>query len=88
MIVGASKLSQLKDNIEALDFDIPAELLNRLESVSKPESQFPYSFFDAEIQGMIHGGATVGVKRSSTEGNRPDGYQPGVLIKSAGGGVS
>ncbi|MEO1186248.1 MAG: hypothetical protein AAFX46_16905 [Cyanobacteria bacterium J06636_27] len=51
-----------------------------MESVSKPESQFPYSFFDAEIQGMIHGGATVG--------DKPDGYQPGVLINSAGGGVS
>lgn len=75
-----SKLSQLKDNIEALDFDIPAEFSNRLETVSKLESQFPYSFFDAEIQGMIHGGATVG--------NKPDGYQPGVLISSAGGGVS
>lgn len=70
----------MKDNIEALDFDIALELANRLESVSKPSSQFPYAFFDAQIQGMIHGGATVG--------SRPDGYQPGVLINSAGGGVS
>ena len=80
VIVGASKLSQLEDNIKALDFDIPSELSNRLENVSKPQSQFPYTFFDGEIQGMIHGGATVG--------DKPHGYQPGVLIDSAGGGVS
>ncbi|MDJ0798354.1 MAG: aldo/keto reductase [Calothrix sp. MO_167.B12] len=80
VIVGASKLSQLEDNIKALDFDIPAELTNRLETVSKPEPQFPYTFFDAEIQGMINGGATVG--------DKPDGYQPNVLSKSTGAGVS
>ncbi|MEM9925589.1 MAG: aldo/keto reductase, partial [Cyanobacteria bacterium P01_D01_bin.50] len=80
VIVGASKLSQLEDNIKALDFDIPAELANRLETLSKPEQQFPYSFFDAEIQGMINGGATVG--------DKPDGYKLNVLSKSAGAGVS
>lgn len=79
VIVGASKLSQLEDNIKALDFDIPAELTNRLETVSKPEPQFPYTFFDPEIQGMVHGGATVG--------DKPDGYQPNVLSQSAGAGV-
>lgn len=78
VIVGASKLSQL-EKIKALDFDIPSELANRLEKVSKPESQFPYTFFDAEIQGMIHGGAIC---------DKPDGYQPGVLIESAAVGVS
>ena len=80
VIVGASKLSQLEDNIKALDFGIPAELANRLEAISKPESQFPYSFFDAEIQGMINGGATVG--------DKPEGYKLNVLSKSAGADVS
>lgn len=80
VIVGASKLSQLEDNLKALDFGIPAELANRLEAISNPESQFPYSFFDGEIQGMINGGATVG--------DKPDGYKLNVLSKSAGAGVS
>jgi aryl-alcohol dehydrogenase-like predicted oxidoreductase len=80
VIVGASKLSQLEDNIQALDFEIPAELANRLETVSRPEPQFPYSFFGAEIQGMIHGGVKVG--------DKPVGYQPNVLIQSSGAGVS
>lgn len=62
VIVGASKLSQLEDNLKALDFEIPGELANRLELISRPEPQFPYSFFDGEIQGMIHGGVGVGTK--------------------------
>ncbi|MBF2002595.1 MAG: aldo/keto reductase [Synechococcales cyanobacterium M58_A2018_015] len=80
VIVGATKLSQLEDNLKALEFEMPAELRQRLETVSRPESQFPYSFFDAEIQGMIHGGTTVGLK--------PAGYYPEVLIQSGGTGVA
>lgn len=40
VIVGAEKLSQLEDNIQALDFEIPTESSNRLEAVSRPEPQF------------------------------------------------
>jgi aryl-alcohol dehydrogenase-like predicted oxidoreductase len=80
VIVGATKQSQLEDNLKAFSFGIPTELANRLETISRPEPQFPHSFFGSEIQGMIHGGATVGYK--------PAGYQPDVLIQSAGGGVS
>jgi aryl-alcohol dehydrogenase-like predicted oxidoreductase len=80
VIVGATKLTQLEDNLKALEFEIPIELADRLETVSRPESQFPYSFFDSEIQGMIHGGVTVGLK--------PIGYAPDVSISSGGAGVS
>jgi aryl-alcohol dehydrogenase-like predicted oxidoreductase len=74
VIVGATKLSQLEDNLKALEFEIPTELMNRLENVSRPEAQFPYSFFGNEIQGMIHGGVTVGYK--------PIGYALDQLIES------
>ncbi|MEA5564891.1 aldo/keto reductase [Anabaena sp. UHCC 0399] len=80
VIIGATKRSQLEDNLKALSFDIPRELADRLEAISRPEPQFPYSFFGSEIQGMIHGGVTVGSK--------PIGYKPDVLIQSMGGGVS
>lgn len=80
VIVGATKLSQLEDNLKALEFEIPTELANRLELVSRPDSQFPYSFFGNEIQGMIHGGVAVG--------NKPVGYAPNLLIQSAGAEVS
>jgi aryl-alcohol dehydrogenase-like predicted oxidoreductase len=66
VIIGATKLSQLEDNLKALEFEIPAALLDRLDRVSKLDAQFPYFFFAEELQGMIHGGVTVASK--------PDGY--------------
>lgn len=80
VIIGATKQSQLADNLKALDFEIPPELSYQLEQVSRPEPQFPYSFFGGDIQGMIHGGVTVGTK--------PIGYAPEHLIQSTGSGVS
>jgi len=58
-ILGASKLSQLEDNLGALDFSIPAELRRQLDAISAPASIHPYVFFEPFIQGMIHGGANV-----------------------------
>ena len=80
MIVGATKLSQQEDNLKAVDFEIPAELSDRLEAISRPEAQFPYSFFESEIQGILHGGKPVGLK--------PKGYYRDVMVQSAGAGVS
>lgn len=68
VIIGATKLSQLEDNLQALSFQIPAELNQRLEEISRPDPQFPYFFFDSEIQGMVRGEKPVGVK--------PIGYYP------------
>lgn len=80
VIVGATKLSQLEDNLNALDFEIPGELSDRLEAVSRPEPQFPYTFFNPQIQGMIHGGKPVGLK--------PTGYYRTIIIEAGGAGVS
>ncbi len=79
VIVGATKTSQLETNLQALTFTIPEELSSRLEGVSRPERQFPYTFFGPQIQGMIHGGKPVGSK--------PVGYHPDILIEGAGAGV-
>ncbi|MEM9807345.1 MAG: aldo/keto reductase [Cyanobacteria bacterium P01_D01_bin.56] len=80
VIIGATKLHQLQDNLGALDFEIPAELQLRLDNVSRPQSRFPYTFFEPSLQGMINGGATVGDKPKSF--NRP------VLVQGAGAGVA
>ncbi len=45
IIIGASKIQQLDDNLGSLDFTIPAELLKRLDEVSAPESVYPYYYF-------------------------------------------
>ncbi|NEQ42554.1 MAG: aldo/keto reductase [Leptolyngbya sp. SIOISBB] len=80
VIIGATKLHQLQDNLGALDFEIPPALLERLETVSRPESRFPYTFFEPSLQGMLNGGATVG--------DKPSGYHTPVLIQGEGAGVS
>lgn len=73
VIVGATKLSQLNDNLQALDFELPQELSDRLNAVSRLHPQFPYSFFDPGHQTMIHGTKPVGSK--------PAGYTSPTLIQ-------
>jgi aryl-alcohol dehydrogenase-like predicted oxidoreductase len=58
-LIGATKLSQLEDNLTSLDFTIPEDLSQRLEQVSRPESFFPYIFFDPAINAMISGGTSI-----------------------------
>ncbi|HLV87104.1 MAG TPA: aldo/keto reductase [Candidatus Sulfotelmatobacter sp.] len=58
-ILGASKLTQLNDNLSSLEFTIPAELRRRLDDVSAPASIHPYVFFEPFIQNMIHGASPV-----------------------------
>lgn len=80
VLIGATKLHQLQDNLGALDFNIPTELQHRLDTVSQPETSFPYTFFEDAIQSMVHGGATVGDKPASF-------YAP-VAIAGGGAGVT
>jgi aryl-alcohol dehydrogenase-like predicted oxidoreductase len=55
-IIGASKMSQLEDNLSALEFDIPPALSQRLEEVSRPPTHFPYHFHEGAIQAIVKGG--------------------------------
>ena len=59
LLIGATKTSQIDDNLGALDFDLPAELAARLEQESRPETVHPYHFFEPAMRAMIDGGATV-----------------------------
>jgi aryl-alcohol dehydrogenase-like predicted oxidoreductase len=59
-LIGATKLSQLEDNLAALEFEIPAELSQKLEEVSQIESFSPYLFFNPGMQqAAINGGTPV-----------------------------
>ncbi|MBE9042023.1 aldo/keto reductase, partial [Oscillatoriales cyanobacterium LEGE 11467] len=62
VIVGATKLHQLEDNLQALDFTLPDELRDRLDGLGTPTPTFPYSFFTPGMQAMLTGGAVVGDK--------------------------
>src|SRR5215469_15766279 len=58
-ILGASKLTQLEDNLNSLEFSIPSELRQQLDDVSAAASLHPYVFFEPFIQGMIQGQSPV-----------------------------
>ncbi|TKD06393.1 aldo/keto reductase [Polyangium fumosum] len=70
VILGATKLAQLEDNLAALDFEIPAELRKELDQASAQPLPFPYKMFGDAYQKQLHGGATVG--------DKPVGYTPPV----------
>ena len=80
VILGATKLAQLQDNLAALDFSIPAELRQRLDSVSRAPAPFPHSYFGPEIQVRVAGGALTG--------DKPSGYSLPVLIEGEAVSVS
>ena len=66
VIIGATRLAQLEDNIKALEFTVPAELIARLDAVSASETRFPYMFFGDGMQSMLHGKHPVS--------DKPEGY--------------
>jgi aryl-alcohol dehydrogenase-like predicted oxidoreductase len=60
-IIGATKPEQLRDNLKALELDIPAKLAANLEELSRPPLVFPYRFFASgpTVTRMLNGGLTV-----------------------------
>lgn len=44
-IIGATSIPQLEDNMQALEFEIPQELSDRLEEAGRPQLVFPYTFY-------------------------------------------
>jgi aryl-alcohol dehydrogenase-like predicted oxidoreductase len=56
-ILGAKKLSQLKDNLGCLEVELSQNDLARLERVSKIEMGFPHDFLSSPaIQDIVYGG--------------------------------
>ncbi|RTL97221.1 MAG: aldo/keto reductase [Hyphomicrobiales bacterium] len=80
VILGATKLAQLEDNLGALDFSIPAALRARLEKVSATPAPFPHSYFGSEIQVRVTGGAVTG--------DKPASYSPPLMIEGEAVSIS
>ncbi|TAG58080.1 MAG: aldo/keto reductase, partial [Runella slithyformis] len=56
-IVGARHVTQLKESLECLAFTIPAEMMTRLDEVSKIELGFPHDFLASEgVKEVAFGG--------------------------------
>jgi diketogulonate reductase-like aldo/keto reductase len=58
IIIGARRLPQLDQNVDALDLALPAELLAALDRVSEPVLNFPARFL-TNAANLMHNGATV-----------------------------
>ncbi len=57
-ILGATKLTQLDDNLAAIEFTIPAELRKRLDIASAIEPGHPYSFYQGMFRTRMSGGTS------------------------------
>jgi aryl-alcohol dehydrogenase-like predicted oxidoreductase len=60
-IIGARKVSQVKDNLACLDFTLPPEFMQRLDEASRIELGFPHDFLAKKaVSDFLHGG-TLGL---------------------------
>lgn len=76
VIIGARRLSQLDDNVRAVDVRLDADELARLDSLTKPEFGFPHNMLEM-APSIVHGGTTVnGVFAPTSEWVMPEGAQP------------
>jgi aryl-alcohol dehydrogenase-like predicted oxidoreductase len=76
IIIGARRLSQLDDNVRAVDVDLSADELARLDALTKPRFGFPHNMLEM-APGITNGGTTVnGVPAPTSEYVMPAGGQP------------
>jgi aryl-alcohol dehydrogenase-like predicted oxidoreductase len=76
VIIGARTLSQLADNVGAVDVNLSAEELARLSALTEPTFGFPQSVLTSAT-GLINGGTTVNdVCAPISEYVMPEGEQP------------
>ena len=56
-IIGARKVSQVKENLACLDFTLPPEFMKKLDERSKIELGFPHDFLSKKsVSDYLHGG--------------------------------
>jgi aryl-alcohol dehydrogenase-like predicted oxidoreductase len=71
VILGATKIAQLDDNLAAIEFTIPAELRAQLDQASALESGPPYMFFGPQVQGRVSAGTSIQPWRPAYTYERP-----------------
>ena len=59
VLIGASRPSQIDDNVSALGLGLTADQVEALDAASAPPSAFPWSAFGPGIRRAIFGGADV-----------------------------
>ena len=64
-IIGARKLSHIEDNLQALDFTLMAEHLEKLNQISKFPLPFPHNFITPQLIDSVVDGETEVEERLS-----------------------
>jgi aryl-alcohol dehydrogenase-like predicted oxidoreductase len=76
VIIGVRRLSQLEDNVRAVDVNLNAEELARLGALTRPKLVFPHDMLTMG-PGITNGGTTInGVSAPVSEYVMPEGGQP------------
>jgi len=56
-IIGARTASQIRDNLDCLNYELTSEEIGRLDAVSRIDLGFPYDFLEMEnIRDLVYGG--------------------------------
>jgi aryl-alcohol dehydrogenase-like predicted oxidoreductase len=72
-IIGATRVSQIEQNMNALNFTIPSEMMRELIDASAYDKLYPYTFFEPLMQGRITPDRKLG--------DKPAHYYKGYLLK-------
>jgi aryl-alcohol dehydrogenase-like predicted oxidoreductase len=76
IIIGARRLSQLADNVRAVDVNLSADELARLDALTKPTFGFPHNMLEM-APGIINGGTTINdISAPTSEYVMPEGGRP------------
>ena len=76
IIIGARRLSQLDDNVRAVDVNLSADELAGLDALTRPAFGFPHNMLEM-APGIINGGTTInGTFGETSEYVMPAGGQP------------
>jgi aryl-alcohol dehydrogenase-like predicted oxidoreductase len=76
IIIGARRLAQLDDNVRAVDVNLSADELTRLDPLTKPAFGFPHNMLEM-APGILNGGTTInGVSGAPSEYVMPAGGRP------------
>jgi aryl-alcohol dehydrogenase-like predicted oxidoreductase len=76
VIIGARRLSQLGDNVRAVDVQLRADELARLNELTAPKFGFPHNMLEM-APGILNGGTSVnGVSAPISEYVMPEGARP------------
>lgn len=72
IVVGATRVEQLRETMASLDFECPPEALHKLDEATAPATPFPYNLFGHIQEARVHGNVQVASAA-------PQQYQPIVV---------